>query len=309
MALHDYFGLRLPGQEKMITKALVHQLMQGIAFIHARGIAHGDLHPRNIGVALPELEAFTEIQIWKTVCRPDLLPLLPYDPTRDPDSFPPYLCEAIDLGDFVLKQTPNLAARGPPRVRILDLGHAYFVETSPPPPCVNPLTFRPPEVIFPRLLDRKNDGHWDRRSDIWSLACMLYDIVSAKFLFARSWLGPDLNDSLIRMMAMGCGGVPDNWAEYLAVPATEFTSEKADAFWKEVPVPDVLVEDAPGYLRLLRRMLVIDPEQRPTAEELLQDPYFDGLQSDAEVTVADRVFAELGLVGRRSLDQAEEGPG
>ncbi|KAJ7931668.1 kinase-like domain-containing protein [Mycena leptocephala] len=62
MVLRSYLQLKLPGQERM-TRLLIRRLLQGVAFINARGIAHEDLHPNNIGAALPELEAFSEIMI------------------------------------------------------------------------------------------------------------------------------------------------------------------------------------------------------------------------------------------------------
>jgi serine/threonine protein kinase len=34
------------------------------------------------------------------------------------------------------------------------------------------------------------------------------------------------------------------------------------------------LEDPPGLVRLMRRMLVLDPAKRPSAQELLDDPYF-----------------------------------
>ncbi|KAJ6554520.1 kinase-like domain-containing protein [Mycena capillaripes] len=130
MLLHDY--LCLPGRG-MMTRDLVCQLVEGVAFMHARGIAHGDFHPRNIGVALPELDAFSEVMLWEQIGTPDIIPLLAYDPARDPASFPPYIWEALDLRDFFTNEVPNFATRGPPRVRILDLGSAYAVDDSPPP--------------------------------------------------------------------------------------------------------------------------------------------------------------------------------
>ncbi|KAJ6554532.1 kinase-like domain-containing protein [Mycena capillaripes] len=274
MLLQDY--LCLPGR-RMMTRALVRQLVEGVAFMHARGIAHGDLHPRNIGVALPEPDAFSEIKFWKQVGAPDVIPLLASDPTRDPASFPPYICEALDLLNFVRQWVPDFATRGPPRARILDLG-TYAVDDSPPPPCRCPLLFRPPEVIFQQLLDRANSGPWDCRSDIWSLACLLYEIATGGgYLFDGS-MGASLNDSHLRTLAMASGSLPEAWAQHLSISPTQYTSELADEFWKELEtISDKTIEDGLGLLQLLRRMIVIDPTQRPTAEELLRDPYFDGL--------------------------------
>ncbi|KAJ7630038.1 kinase-like domain-containing protein [Mycena polygramma] len=293
MPLQNHFGLRLPGQEK-ITKPLVYQMIQGLAFMHGRGIAHGDLHPMNIGIALPELDALSERDVWDAIGAPDVEPIIAYDPTRDPASFPQYLCATINLNTFVMDEMLDLkfATRGPPQVRILDFGNAYAVENSPPPRCNTPLCVMPPEVTFPRVVDRNNAGHWDCRSDIWSLACLLHTLVSARSLFTRSLFGPQLNDSFLRMMASACGGVPEAWTNYLSASAAEFTVAAADDWWKEVGISDQAVQDVPGYLRLLRRMLVINLAERPTAEELLKDPYFDSLNDAGFGVMSDLVTAQ-----------------
>ncbi|KAJ6554517.1 kinase-like domain-containing protein [Mycena capillaripes] len=260
MLLQDY--LCLPGR-RMMTRVLVRQLVEGVAFMHARGIAHGGESPAS----------------WKQIGTPDVIPLLASDPARDPASFPPYICEALDLAKFVMKRVPGFATRGPPRARILDLGSAYAVDDSPSPPCKCPLLFRPPEVIFQQLLDRANSGPWDCRSDIWSLACMLYEIATGGRYLVGGSMGASLSDSHLKTLAMASGSLPEAWAQHLSISPTQYTSELADKFWKEQAwISDKTVEDAPGLGRLLRCMIVIEPAQRPTAEELLRDPYFDGLQ-------------------------------
>ncbi|KAJ7228748.1 kinase-like domain-containing protein [Mycena pura] len=286
MLLQDY--LSLPGR-RMTTRALMRQVVEGVAFMHARGIAHGGESPTNIGVALPEPDAFSEIKLWKRIGAPDVIPLLASDPTRDPASFPPYICEALDLTEFVRQWVPDFATRSPPRARILDLGSAYAVDDSPPPPCGCPLLFRPPEVIFQQLLDRANSGPWDCRSDIWSLACLLYEIATGGCLFGGS-MGASLNDSHLKRLARASGSLPDAWAKHLSISATQYTSELADEFWKEREISDKTIEDGLGLLQLLRRMLVIDPARRPTAEEVLRDPYFDGLQDPGVGVELDPAF-------------------
>ena len=41
-----------------------------------------------------------------------------------------------------------------------------------------------------------------------------------------------------------------------------------------MPFEQIFPDAAPGAVRLLERMLVLDPQARPTATELLADPYF-----------------------------------
>ncbi|KAJ6466721.1 kinase-like domain-containing protein [Mycena vitilis] len=164
-------------------------------------------------------------------------------------------------------------------MRISDFGLAYAVDTSSPPRCATPLLLRPPEVLFPRLLDRRSDEHWDCRSDIWSLACMFNDLVRGGGLFS-----PSLGDKLLRSMAKAGGGAPDAWLEHLSDSAADLRSQTTPPQKRAgVRVLDTLLEDAPGFLRLLRRMLVVDPAQRPTAEELLRDPDLDPAEVRGEL--------------------------
>jgi hypothetical protein len=82
-----------------------------------------DLHPNNIGVALPELEAFSEIMIWEQAPAPYVVPLVVRDPAHDLASFPPYLCATLDIGNLLLEgvqDAPRFAASPSPRVRIFD---------------------------------------------------------------------------------------------------------------------------------------------------------------------------------------------
>ncbi|KAJ6464280.1 kinase-like domain-containing protein [Mycena vitilis] len=228
-----------PGVDPVKSPNGVHQVLvteMVMSLQNYVGLASGaknsrNLHPMNIGIALPELDTLSDIEIWDIFGPPIVEPIVAYDSTRDPASFPPYLSAPINLNSFVMDETLDLkfAMRGPPRVRIIDLGCAYSVESSPPPQCNTPLGFMPPEVIFQRVVDRKNAGYWDRRSDVWSLACLLHTLVSARSLFTRSCFGPQLDDSFIRMMANACGSVPEAWTNHLSVPATEFTLVESDA--------------------------------------------------------------------------------
>ncbi|KAJ7139416.1 kinase-like domain-containing protein [Mycena epipterygia] len=257
--------LKLPGIQ-VRTENLVRQALEGLAFIHERGIAHGDLHPSNIGVAVPDADHFTEIDVWDSFGAPYVLPLVTYNHTHDAASFPPYLTYPLDLGDFLARFAPGFVLREP-RVRILDLGCAYFAERSPPPPCRTPIHYAAPEVVFPLMALRKN-GPWDRRTDIWSLACT---IVGGGALIKQH------GDFILDEMAALCGGAPDEWIQHLAstVPPRSYTSELAEELWaiRAERLVKAGQKDARGLLGLLRRMLIIDPVGRGTATELLQDPY------------------------------------
>ncbi|KAJ7627554.1 kinase-like domain-containing protein [Mycena polygramma] len=278
---------------KVNTRSLVRQALEGLAFIHERGIAHGDLYPSNIGVAVPDLDSFSEVDIWEMGGPPTILPLVTDDPAYDATSFPPYLMTTLDLGELLERDVPGFLAREP-RVRILDLGCAYFAEEGPSPRSPTPAAYAPPEVAFPMIAHGNRDAPWDRSADIWSMACSINDIAGGVILFGSQ---------ILSEMAALCGGAPADWTAYFAtVPdkipprgivvfmflawfahagvTAAYTREGADALWvtkadEYLKRARQTTEQIRGFVALLRRMLVLDPMQRPSALELLQDPYFE----------------------------------
>ncbi|KAJ7276702.1 kinase-like domain-containing protein [Mycena rebaudengoi] len=272
--------LELPGIQ-VNMRSLVRQALEGLSFIHERGIAHGDLYPSNIGVVIPDLDSFSEVDIWDKGGPPTIVPLVAYDPAYDVASFPPYLTHALNLKELLVSDVPDFTAREP-RVRILDLGCAYFAEETPSPPYHTPLPFTPPEIAFPMIAHDNRDAPWDRRADIWAMGCTICQIAGGGILFGR-FGGPNLLDA----MAALCGGAPADWTIYFASISDKpkvYTPEASDALWaatvEHIQRWGQTAEDARGLVKLMRRMLVVDPMERPSALALLQDPYFDLAPSD-----------------------------
>ena len=63
----------------------------------------------------------------------------------------------------------------------------------------------------------------------------------------------------------------------------------------------------PGALRLLKKMLAFDPAGRPTCEEALADPYFEGLSQLGREPSAQPVSKLAFDFERRKLNTAEVG--
>ncbi|KAJ7469617.1 kinase-like domain-containing protein [Mycena latifolia] len=271
-------------------KTLVRQALEGLAFIHERGIVHGDIHPKNLGVALPELStpSFSEVEFlhWHGV--PYLMPLILEDDAdaRDPASFPPYLCGVVNLGPFLLKRVPGFATREP-QLRILDFGCAYVAKDASPQPYNTPAPYAAPEFIFSRVADTDENTSFDSRADIWALATTIHEMAGGGLAFEWRGMGWRL---LQRIVAL-CGSAPEKWLQYFATlsndkPFQEYSMAVADALWAEraerFMKTGASQGDAEGLVKLLRRMLVIDPSKRPNAFELLQDPYFAGTAVEGE---------------------------
>ncbi|GAB1201152.1 hypothetical protein APSETT444_010539 [Aspergillus pseudonomiae] len=133
--------------------------------------------------------------------------------------------------------------------------------------------FRAPEVIL--------KSSWDYKVDIWSVAMVAWDIVSTFTLVDGK--NPDgVFDDRVHLAEL---------VALLGSPPPEFRqrSHLSSVFWDHggewkglAPVPDrtleglaidVKGEDKEGFLRWLRRALQWNPDDRPTALELLYDEW------------------------------------
>ncbi|KAJ6569261.1 kinase-like domain-containing protein, partial [Mycena capillaripes] len=257
---------------KVNTRSLVRQALEGLSFIHECGVAHGG---DNIGVAVPDLDSFSEVDLWARCGPPTIVPLVACDPAHDAASFPPYLTDALDLGELLMSVVPGFSTREP-RVRILDLGCAYFAEESPPR-CHTPISYAAPEVSFPMIAHGNRDAPWDRRA---AMGCTIYQIAGGGHLFGH------IGTHILNDTAALCGGAPADWIAYLATLPGKVRPKPADALWaaraEHLQRGGQTAEDARGLVALLRRMLVIDPMERPPASELLQDPYLSQQGPDDE---------------------------
>ncbi|EMS66539.1 Mitogen-activated protein kinase 13 [Triticum urartu] len=106
--------------------------------------------------------------------------------------------------------------------------------------------------------------------DIWSIGCIFAEVLTRKPLFP----GTNVKHQL------------DLITDVLGTPSYETLSqirnEKARIYLTgmkrkhPIPFPSMFCNADPQAVRLLERLLAFDPKDRPTAEEALADPYFEG---------------------------------
>ncbi|KIY50014.1 putative CDK4/6 [Fistulina hepatica ATCC 64428] len=158
---------------------------------------------------------------------------------------------------------------------LCDFGQARFSEVQHSG-SIQPYQYRAPEVIF--------GMKWDEKVDIWNLGVIIWDISMGRNMFKVSG-GPDNEEAdvyhLAHMVAL-LGPPPvdflrrcttdtpwqyfdeeGNWKGAADLPRTSF-EERMD---------EVDDADEEEFLRFLNRMLKWRPEDRPTALELLGDPW------------------------------------
>ena len=119
--------------------------------------------------------------------------------------------------------------------------------------------------------------------DIWSIGCIFAEILSGRPLFP----GKNVVHQLEIITDLLGTPHPD--------VINRVRNEKARRFLgnmrvkPRIPFASRFPGAAPAALALLERMLAFDPEERPTAEEALADPYFAGLSDPSREPAAEIV--------------------
>lgn len=159
-------------------------------------------------------------------------------------------------------------------VKLIDWGLAeYYRPGTEYPVRVATRHYKGPELLL-------NYQRYGPSLDIWCLGCTLASLLFARVPFFR---GHD-NDEQIVTMAKVLGG--DKIMNYvkkyeLSVSkdvAMQVSNAKAKPWSKWIDKKRKVV--TPEALDLLEKMLTVDHEMRPTAEEALKHPFFDCLQKE-----------------------------
>ena len=161
-------------------------------------------------------------------------------------------------------------------IRIVDMGNACQIKKHYSD-VIQTREYRSPEVIL--------EGHYDETADIWSLACMVFELATGDYLFepkrGKTYTKDDDHLASITELI----GTPKD-LDWL------FSNDGVDGFYskkgklkrikklKPWPLQDVLIEkynmkygEALFLSRFLNRMLAWRPKDRASAYKLLDDPW------------------------------------
>ncbi|KKZ60029.1 hypothetical protein EMCG_05211 [[Emmonsia] crescens] len=249
-------------------KMFILEILIGLDFLHTEAkVIHTDLQLKNL--LLPVGNPYSYEEFVEGEC-------------NDP-------AERKILKDRTIYNTRHLsqALKGLPR--ICDFGEARFVDGD----CelnddIMPDVYRAPEVVM-RMA-------WNNKVDIWSVAMVAWDLLAKRTLFHRQ--NPETKEPDDRYLLAEMTAV-------LGPPPPEFVrrSPVCQVLWDEngkwkdaVSIPDLTLEklaadikgkDKEGFLRFLRRILRWLPEDRPTTEELVYDPWL-GVGPDEQSQTHDK---------------------
>ncbi|TFY50580.1 hypothetical protein EVG20_g11440 [Dentipellis fragilis] len=251
--------------DESVFKTIVVHVLRALDFLHTKArMVHGDIRPENFflrGTGDTSYRYLEELE--HTHPSPRKI-----------------------IGDRVIYMNHGQVGATDPRQHgvpvLCDFGEAYFgkdsyyVEIQPP-------HYRAPEVVLAIP--------WSMSADIWNVGLMLWHLLENKPLMTAAYDGePDVVAHLTEMIAL-MGLPPKSFLRRAPAEVLEGLFDE-DGHWllqKSAPIPQLSLEqsetffkgtgrDATDFLRFMRRILHWEPEKRPTAAELLNDPWLAGVK-------------------------------
>ncbi|GKZ16482.1 hypothetical protein AbraIFM66951_000290 [Aspergillus brasiliensis] len=265
------------------ARALVAELALAVACVHAQGYVHGDIHLGNILIRLPAtFDKLSVEDFYKRFGEPRTEPVVRLDRQPLPPGVPSRGTMPVWLGKRADKIPPNEA-----QLLLSDFGESF----SPSDPeqqrlgqdCHSPLPVAPPEAYF------EPDKPLSFSADIWSLACAMWSIFGMRSLFDATLATPD---DIASQQVDVLGEIPPEWwstwekrYEYFegigrprkdrfVFPSLEQNFEQdIQTSRQKAKMHSFGKDEKIAVLSMLRSMLVLKPEERATATDVLSSDW------------------------------------
>lgn len=283
---------------------MCYQIAQGAALLHSVGVVHGDLRPGNILMEIDQkaINSLSKAALLELIDEPpSIIPIYTKD-GEDCGAHAPRYTVAPIYGQWYSKFLL-------PQVAIGDFGESFRI-TDPEKTTGIPLDYAAPEIVLP--------GRAGLGSDIWSLACTLYEVRTGKALLGSDEAGGARVGALVHEFEALLGPLPEpfraRWdeADYIKPDVLDAPRKDADLLALD-DQPGVVrpVTCTPSQLGLARKILVSgtpyddvfcgllgkkrgDYETHFYDEEELEDMRESGVDMEAFFEQARREAAEQG---------------
>ena len=148
------------------------------------------------------------------------------------------------------------------KVKLADLGSCKGMYSKPPfTEYISTRWYRSPECLL-------TDGYYNYKMDIWGLGCVFYEILTLEPLFP----GDDEIDQVNKINYI-LGSPPNDLFEKF-VKNSAHRNEFNFEYQKGVGINKYLSHVSSNVVDLIQKMLIYDPDLRPTARECLNHECF-----------------------------------
>ena len=254
-----------------LVKQITYQILLGLDYLHTSHLIHTDIKPENI---LLQVNVSEYCHYYNLPYPPTMSSLLQTSIVSNTGCEPSSHYFSRTFSPFKFGHPPKM------KVTIADLGNGcwdfhYFTND------IQTRQYRAPEILI--------GSAWNATVDLWSLACMTFELLTGDYLFdpqvGRTFTKDD--DHLAQMSEL-LGVIPKAFALSGRYSADLFTKQgKLKRIGKLVfwDMFKVLTEkyhfnadEAQGISDFLLPMLTINPKDRCTAAESAQSSWFESIK-------------------------------
>ncbi|KAK7545165.1 kinase-like domain-containing protein [Phyllosticta citribraziliensis] len=273
---HDCFVVELQGQtvsefieqrkaeDAMLSKRLLKRITKdtllGLRALHAKGIAHGDIRTHNVAFTLPPMDHLTEEEFCQKLGEKVVKEKLPLN------CFPEYLVQPCKFSKELSSQWSN--------VKIFDFGESFDASMRPKS-LTSPRVCQAPEAV-------SCPDDVSHRVDMWSMGCMLFELATGQPLLDSHTTQPAPHMRRI-LDLLSDQEIPNRWREKSngtidLEPPQEPSGRTLQTRLEEICFADgkkgdLTRSDIAKVAELAGKMLRLDPAERASAAEILEDPW------------------------------------
>ncbi|KAI1906349.1 hypothetical protein LOZ52_006469 [Ophidiomyces ophidiicola] len=270
------------------ARAIAAQLILGVRFIHSQGIVHGDLHLGNVLLSLPpDMQNMTRKELYAKVGQPTIQPVRRQDKAPLENGVPSNVVVPAWLGGASDELTLADSL-----IQIADFGEAFSPQRENHYVCHTPSISAPPEAFFmqPGISEPLSFP-----GDIWTLGCIIWELFGSTPPF-QSLFGT--MDQVLKEHVEMIGKLPDPWWSQWEARSDLFDDdgtknvkehlqqyyinsswgwdqrlEMQNNFRVREGFATLLPEEDQAFNKMLRLMLVFEPQKRATIEEVEQSEW------------------------------------
>ncbi|KAF7301343.1 Protein kinase [Mycena indigotica] len=254
-----------------MVRRLSGQLALGLRYLHRRGVAHGDLHPGNMLLCLPN--ALTSPEDVKRYMGMPHKCFVRNETGYSPPHIPEYLVPGLTIN------TTNLhLCFTKSNVKICDFSESYMASLSTIPQLATPLALRPPDAVLDTM------PHATTELDIWALGVTFHMLLVGglePFICPGGFLGGKRDwNRMLKEMVLRMGKFPEPlWSQWNR--RNDDFDDDGQPLDSNTKIPSRLVskycdlhgEELVVYEALLRSIFQYQPHERITAEQLVSSTW------------------------------------
>ena len=257
------------------------------SLLHIVTSTHGtlDIHIKNMAFKMPKLDTCSIEQVYEFLDFPDKQVVTRTDGKPPGPEVPPYTVSPANL--------PKLGSSPTDHISILDFGEASFA-SEPRKKWHTPILLQAPEALLGEPVGQP--------ADIWAFACTVFAIFSNKSLFEGFM---PTKDDVLSEIVDTLGRLPERWwvkweqrGDFYEEDGTKKVEDLTEEYRKARPLavriqstrsnPPAAKEaeqlgeqDIAGLWELLEWCLRFEPDERATAEDILELGWIRKLRASA----------------------------